>query len=99
MADPEPQLSADVAARLLAATEVLEAVVADRMMLESLTLEERTRFLAAAGDAFCPDITERRQRTRARLRKVKADKLQRDESILAATGIRTLRNKDRKSVV
>ena len=78
----------DIAARLLATTAVLEAVVADRILLEALTLEERTRFLTAAGDAFCPDISERRMRTRARVRRFKQERVVRDESVLAETGSR-----------
>ena len=44
------------AARLREATEVLESVVGDRVMLRALSVEERTRFLAAAGAVFDPDV-------------------------------------------
>ena len=46
----------DVAAQLHAATELLEAVVRDRTLLTRLTVEERTRLLAAAADVFNPDL-------------------------------------------
>jgi len=43
------------------AIETLEAVVRDRGLLRELSLEERTRLLAAAGNIFNPDIGERRR--------------------------------------
>ncbi len=83
----------DVADRLRAATELLEAVAADRSLLRALGEEERIRLLNAAGDVFSPDIEARRQQAKARRRREKADKLRRDEAVLDATGIRSLRAK------
>ena len=54
-------MSDDLARRLRDATELLEAVVADRSLLQSLPVEERTRFLNAAGDVYSPDVVERRR--------------------------------------
>ncbi|WP_426572288.1 SDR family NAD(P)-dependent oxidoreductase [Aquihabitans sp. McL0605] len=79
--------------RLRAATELLEAVVSDRSALYGLTEQERARFLAAAGDVFCPDVDDRRQWAKAKRRKARADKLEREEQVLAETGIRALRAK------
>ena len=76
---------------ILAATEVLEAVAADRSRLHGLSEADRIRFVTAAGDVFCPDVGERRQRVKAVRRKDRAAKLARDEDMLAATGIRALR--------
>jgi NAD(P)-dependent dehydrogenase (short-subunit alcohol dehydrogenase family) len=92
-ADEERVDEADVAARLRAATEALEAVVADRGVLRHLTVDERMRLLAAAGDVFEPDLEARRRWGKALRRQEKAAKLQRDESVLSETGIRVLREK------
>ena len=79
--------------RLRAATEALEAVVRDRGLLGELSEEDRIRLLAAAGDVFNPDLVQRRLWGKAIRRREKAAKLQRDESVLAETGIRVLREK------
>ncbi len=79
--------------RLKDATEALEAVVQDRGLLGSLTVEERTRLLSAAGQVYNPDIVQRRQWGKAVRRREKAEKAERDESILAETGIRVLRER------
>jgi NAD(P)-dependent dehydrogenase (short-subunit alcohol dehydrogenase family) len=83
--------SGEVADRLRAATELLEAVAADRSLLRSLPHEERIRLLSAAGDVYSPDVEARRQQAKARRRREKAEKLARDEQLLDATGIRSLR--------
>jgi NAD(P)-dependent dehydrogenase (short-subunit alcohol dehydrogenase family) len=79
--------------QLRAATELLESVARDRAPLDALDEAERLRFLNAAGDVFCPDVEERRQRAKARRRRARAEKLARDEAVLAETGIRSLRAK------
>lgn len=91
--DQTGEPGADVAARLRAATEVLEAVVADRDLLDALPVEERTRLLAAAGHVFEPDVEARRRQIKAQRRAAKADKARRDQQVLAGTGIRSLRAK------
>ncbi len=78
---------------LRAATRVLEAVVADRSVLESLPLAERTRLLNAAGDVYEPDIEARRRQIKADRRRRKTELAERDQQLLAETGIRTLRSK------
>jgi NAD(P)-dependent dehydrogenase (short-subunit alcohol dehydrogenase family) len=83
----------EAAARLRAATEALEAVVADRGLLGALSVEERTRLLAAAADVFNPDIVARRRWSRSLRKQEKAAKLERDEAVLAETGIRVLRER------
>jgi NAD(P)-dependent dehydrogenase (short-subunit alcohol dehydrogenase family) len=87
---PEPD---DVAERLKDATEALEAVVRDRGLLGALTEEQRTQLLSAAGDVFNPNLEQRRRWGKALRRKEKAAKLQQDETVLAETGIRVLREK------
>jgi NAD(P)-dependent dehydrogenase (short-subunit alcohol dehydrogenase family) len=81
----------EVAERLRAVTEELEAVVRDRGLLASLTVEERTRLLSAAGDVFNPDLVQRRQWGKTLRRRQKAQREQRDEDVLAGTEIRVRR--------
>ena len=59
----------DLIARVRAATELLEAIVADPSVLEHLTKAERIRLENAAGDVFEPDVEIRRRRVRDRKRR------------------------------
>ena len=79
------------AAQLQAATEILEQAAANRALLAELSVEERTRLLAAAGKIYCPDVNERRRLVKAKVRQRKAEKIHRDQSRLNETGIRKLR--------
>jgi len=79
--------------QLRAATELLESVARDRSKLLMLPEHERIRLVNAAGDVFSPDPEERRQQLRARRRRERAARLQRDEDALSETGIRQLRSK------
>ncbi len=81
----------DLTDRLRAATELLEAVVGDRSILESLPLVDRTRLLAAAGNVFEPDIDARRRQIKAERRARKRSRSAADQQLLDATGIRSLR--------
>ena len=83
----------DLTDQLLAAAELLEAVSADRSLLDPLSPEERIRFLNAAANAFDPDVDARRRQTKARRRQEKVAKVQRDEEVLTETGIRQLRDR------
>jgi NAD(P)-dependent dehydrogenase (short-subunit alcohol dehydrogenase family) len=83
----------DLADQLLAAAELLEAVSADRSILDALTPDDRIRFLNAAANAFEPDVDARRRQSKARRRLEKVAKVQRDEDVLTDTGIRRLRGK------
>ena len=82
-----------VAARLNAAADVLEEIVADRSVLKELSLEERTRLLALAGDVHNPDVAQRRRFNKVVRREKKAARVGRDEDVLAETGIRLHRAK------
>ncbi len=86
----EGELSPDEVRRV---TELLERVVADPSILQSVAEQDRIRFVNAAGDVFCPDVDERRRRTKARQRRERSETLGRDEAVLAGTGIRRLRAK------
>jgi NAD(P)-dependent dehydrogenase (short-subunit alcohol dehydrogenase family) len=79
--------------RLKLATEMLEAIGRDPRLMASLTVEERTRLLTAAGAVFDPDPATRRRATKAAARERKRAKATQDEATLAETGIRRLRDK------
>jgi NAD(P)-dependent dehydrogenase (short-subunit alcohol dehydrogenase family) len=85
--------SADPAflARLRDATAVLEEIVADRSLLAGIPPDDQRRLHQAAGHVYSPDATARRHLVRATIRARKADKLRREDQVLDATGIRTLR--------
>ena len=77
--------------RLRSAMELLEQLAANRALLAALPVDERARLLKAAGDIYCPDVAQRRRLVKARVRQTKAEKIERDQSRLAETGIRKLR--------
>ncbi len=77
--------------RLRAATELLEAIIADRGLLASVPADARHRLLNAAGHVYNPDTIARRRMVKATTRLRKADKASREERVLSATGIRALR--------
>ena len=79
--------------RLRAAAELLESIDADRGILAQLTPEERQRFLHATRVVSDPDPRARRKLVKASARKRKAAMAERDDQVLASTGIRALRRK------
>ncbi len=81
----------ELATQLRAAADLLEKVAANRTLILSLPIEERTRLLRAAGDVYCPEPLERRRLVKARNRQRKSDKRDRDDAVLSETGIRALR--------
>ncbi len=83
--------SPSIAERLRAATELLEAVVADRALLSTVPEDDRTRLLQAAGRVSRPDAVDRRRLVQATKRHRKTAKANRVESVLLDTGIRKLR--------
>ena len=87
-------MSADphtLAAQLKAAAEILEKAAANRALLATMSVADRTRLLKAAGDIYCPDVTQRRRLVKASVKQRKAEKTGRDQSKLHETGIRKLR--------
>jgi len=86
----EPE-SNSLAERLRAAADLLEKIVADRSLLADIPEADRNRFLNAAGRVSRPDALGRRQLLKVVKRKKRAEKVQREETVLAATGIRKLR--------
>ena len=77
--------------RLRAATETLELIAADRRTLALLSEEEHRRLRAAAALVCTPDVRARRTMAKALARRRRRDRSERDEGVLAATGIRALR--------
>ncbi|HLM19495.1 MAG TPA: SDR family oxidoreductase [Acidimicrobiia bacterium] len=86
----EGELAAEEVRRV---TELLERVVADPSILQGVPEHERIRFVNAAGDVFCPDVDERRRRSKARQRRQRSETVERDEAVLGSSGIRRLRAK------
>ena len=81
----------DFTERLRAAVELLESIVNNRESLAEASAEDRERLLRAAGEVFLPDNVSRRRLAKAKRRQDKAEKTNREENALAATGIRKLR--------
>ena len=74
-------------------TRMLEGIAAGRVPLDGLTEIERQRLINAAGDVFCPDVSDRRLKNRARAKRDRAEKIERDANVVAGTGIRVMRRK------
>ena len=87
-------LNDKVAARLRQLRETLDAIVADRDLLQTLPLEERTALLTAAGAVFQPDIERRRQRAKQKLKHDRSTRVKRDEAVRNQTTIRSQRAQD-----
>ena len=77
--------------RLRDAVELLEDIVANRALLVEVEAEYRNRLLQAAGHVSRPDVIDRRRLLKASKRKRKAERVNREENLLASTGIRKLR--------
>ena len=88
-----PHHNAEALAQLKAAAAILEKASANRALLGALSEEERTRLLKAAGDIYCPNVAERRRLVKAKVKQRKAEKTERDQTVLNETGIRALRRK------
>ncbi len=77
--------------RIVSATELLEEIVADRAILADVDVETRNRLLQAAGQVSRPDVIDRRRLLKVSKRKRKAERVKREETVLAETGIRRSR--------
>ena len=84
---------ADLAERLRIATAVLESLADDMSLLDAVPTAERHRLQQAVARVYHPDPVARRQRLKAAERARLDALVQRDESLLNATGIRTLRRR------
>ncbi len=90
---PEPSSLLDpvLLARLEAAADLLDELVADRGLLAGIPDELKVRLLGAAGRLSRPDALVRRQLIKASRRQRKAARVAHEEQILSSTGIRKLR--------
>jgi hypothetical protein len=77
--------------RIGRATDILEEIVADRAILADVDVETRNRLLQAAGQVSRPDVIDRRRLLKVSKRKRKAERVRREETVLADTGIRKSR--------
>src|SRR5829696_116732 len=80
-----------LANRIRAAAALLEEIVTDRAILADVPVEDRNRFLQAAGQVSRPDVIDRRRLLKVSKRRRKAERVKREESVLAETGIRRQR--------
>jgi NAD(P)-dependent dehydrogenase (short-subunit alcohol dehydrogenase family) len=83
----------DFLERLRAAAELLELIAGNRELLVGVPDDDRTRLAQAAGRVSRPDAIARRRVVKLSKRERKVAKVEREESVLAATAIRKLRRK------
>jgi NAD(P)-dependent dehydrogenase (short-subunit alcohol dehydrogenase family) len=72
---------------------LLEAIAADRALLDHLPLAERQRLHRAIAQVHQPDPLLRRQKLKAAERARNTARIEREEALLQATGIRELRRR------
>ena len=80
-----------LAERLRDAVDLLESIASDRRVLLGVPEEDMHRLLRVAGEVSRPDAIKRRQLVKQTKRNRKAEKVNREEALLADTGIRRLR--------
>ena len=80
-----------LAERLRDAVDLLESIASDRRVLLGVPEGDMHRLLRAAGEVSRPDAVKRRQLVKQTKRNRKAEKVNREEALLADTGIRKLR--------
>jgi NAD(P)-dependent dehydrogenase (short-subunit alcohol dehydrogenase family) len=83
----------NLAEQLRAAIPVLEKAVANRALMTGLSPEEYARLIRVAGEVFHPDPKAKRRFIKARIRRQKLEKIQREQETLNQTGIRRLRQR------
>jgi NAD(P)-dependent dehydrogenase (short-subunit alcohol dehydrogenase family) len=88
---PIPSVSA--ADRLRELTALLEAIAADRRVLDELPDEERDRLLRAIAHVYSPDRYARRRQSKDEHRARKASRAELHDRIKASSAIRTLHRK------
>ena len=77
--------------RVRTAAELLELIDADRVRVDQLPAAERQRLFRAVAQLYLPDPVARRQRLKAEERARSAASIEKADSVLHETGIRTLR--------
>ena len=73
--------------------ELLERLAMDRTLLDGLPAADRERLLRAIDLANNPDNRVRRRWLKAKARELRETRVRKDDDVLHATGIRTLRRK------
>ena len=79
--------------RLRAAADLLEAVAADRELLDGLPAEDRSRLHQAVAQLYHPDPGARRIKLKAAEKARHTAKVQTEDTVLNNTGIRALRRR------
>ena len=87
------EMNMSPADRVRVALALLEELTVDRRLLETVSVEERERFLQALARVYSPDRIERRKLSKAAARERRAARSHEDDRRLHETGIRTLRRK------
>jgi NAD(P)-dependent dehydrogenase (short-subunit alcohol dehydrogenase family) len=90
---PVETKSAGLEQRVKVATDLLEDIARDRVLLAEIVPEDRTRLQRAAGQVYCPEPEERRRLLKAAQRRQKARRRQQDQAVVGKSGIRELRRK------
>ena len=88
-----PAAPDDLAARVRAATALLEQIAADASLVASLPPPDRERLHLAVAHVHNPDHVARRQKRRADARERNAAEMRQNDAVLHETGIRALRRK------
>ena len=79
--------------RLRQALALLEAIAADRTVLDGCPEDQRARLHRAIAAIYHPEPKLRRQKTKERERERNAEAIRRADALLDSTGIRELRRK------
>jgi NAD(P)-dependent dehydrogenase (short-subunit alcohol dehydrogenase family) len=93
MSSPNSPADDTLADTVRASAALLEAIAADRSLLDRLPAEDRTRLHQAVAQVYHPDPVLRRQKLKAAERARNAAQIEREEALLHATGIRELRRR------
>jgi hypothetical protein len=83
----------DLPDRVRVASELLEAIAADRGLLDTLAEADRVRLHQAVSQVHHPEPRARRRKHELEARARHQDKVRRTEALLDQTGIRSLRRK------
>ncbi len=78
---------------MLDVARTLEAIIHDRGLLAELSQPEKERLVEAAGLVWVPDPKARRRLVKALIAKRRAERLEKQETVLEERGIRELRRK------
>ena len=91
---PTPHdVDSELLERLRAAADLLEAVAADRQLLDQLPADDRRRLHLAVATLYHPDPEARRIKLKAAEKARYAAKIQAEDAVLNNTGIRALRRR------